>query len=99
MTRIASVLALLLALAGTARAEDAAACDDTAGPTKVRFHIEMVDGHPQTVIDTKIVVCQKLPRPSVLYILESHHISYVWQNLELLHLMPRVLDSVKSAPF
>jgi len=100
MTRMASLLAFALVLAGSAvaHADTAARCDDPE-PQKVRFHIEMVDGHPRTVVDTSIVICQKLPRPSVLYILEAHHVSYVWQNLEPARFIPRVLQSVKSAPF
>lgn len=94
MTRILVALVLVSSVAHA----DAPSCDDTT-PHEIGFHIEWHDGHPTTVIDGQIVICQKLPRPSVLYILEPHRVSYVWEQLPALRVLPRILDSVRSAAF
>lgn len=95
MTRILVALALV---SSVAHADAPPSCDDTA-PHKISFHIEWRDGHPTTVIDGQIVICQKLPRPSVLYILEPHRVSYVWEQLPALRVLPRILGDVHSPAF
>jgi hypothetical protein len=101
MTRIviASVLALSTvgALGHIAHAEG---CEDTDSGDKKqgKFHIEMVNGKPVTVIDTIVSVCGKVPRPSVIYVLAKKNIDYEWENLKQ-DFMPLILKTVKKAPF
>ena len=63
-----------------------------------KFHIEMVNGKPVTVIDTIVSVCGKVPRPSVVYVLTAKNIDYEWENLKQ-DFMPLILKTVKKAPF
>jgi hypothetical protein len=101
-----TIIALVVALAslGTARAAHAEGCgadatDENAGEKKQgKFHIEYVNGHPVTVIDTIVSVCGKVPRPSVVYVITAKAIDYEWENLKQ-DFMPLILSSVKKAPF
>ena len=100
-----SIIALVLAASfGAARAAHAEGCDssskDEAAAEKKqgKFHIEYVNGHPVTVIDTIVNVCGKVPRPSVVYVITAKAIDYEWENLKQ-DFMPLILSSVKKAPF
>lgn len=85
-----------LGSAGVARAEG---CDEESGDSKQgKFHIEIINGKPVTVIDTEIAVCGKVPRPSVVYVLTAKNINYEWESLKQ-DFMPLILNSVKKAPF
>jgi len=73
--------------------------DGTAAEKKQgKFHIEYVNGHPVTVIDTVVSVCGKVPRPSVVYVITAKAIDYEWENLKQ-DFMPLIIQSVKKAPF
>lgn len=90
-------LAILLALAVPARADK---CDDQAAAGKggKNWHWETINGKRVQVIDTVIAVCGKVPRPSVVYILQAKTINYEWENLKQ-DFLPLILASVKKAPF
>ncbi|HVV84976.1 MAG TPA: hypothetical protein VHE35_18055 [Kofleriaceae bacterium] len=97
-------MALALALAavavpGRARAEG---CDDKQpaadAEKKNNFHIEMRNGQKVHVIDTVIAVCGKVPRPSVVYVLQPKNINYEWETLKQ-DFLPLILASVQKAPF
>jgi hypothetical protein len=98
----AAALALSFAIkAPRARAEGCN--DDTeegsgSGKKPGKFHIEMVNGRPVTVIDTVVSVCGKVPRPSVVYVLTAKTIDYEWESLKQ-DFMPLIIQSVKKAPF
>ena len=62
------------------------------------FHVEYKNGQKVTVIDTTVIVCGKVPRPAVAYVLQAKSIDYEWENLKQ-DFLPLVLASVKKAPF
>jgi len=73
--------------------------DDQGGEKKQgKFHIEYINGKPVTVIDTKVIVCGKVPRPSVVYVLTVKNIDYEWESLKQ-DFMPLIIQTVKKAPF
>lgn len=97
MRTLLATAALLLA-AGTAHADK---CEDdkaAGGKDGKNFHIEYVNGKKVHVIDTVIAVCGKVPRPSVVYVLQAKTINYEWENLKQ-DFLPLILASVKKAPF
>ncbi len=89
-------------LLGTAAQAFAEGCPDDAaaeGEKKQgKFHIEIINGKPVTVIDTLVQVCGKVPRPSVVYVLTAKNIDYEWESLKQ-DFMPLILQTVKKAPF
>lgn len=92
------VAAAALAAPALARAEG---CDDENGEKKndgKNFHIEYRNGQKVHVIDTVIAVCGKVPRPSVVYVLQAKNINYEWENLKQ-DFLPLILATVKKAPF
>jgi hypothetical protein len=99
--RLPVMAALCLTLAAPRVNAAPEGCDqeDQGGDKKQgKFHIEYINGKPVTVIDTKVVVCGKVPRPSVVYVLTAKNIDYEWENLKQ-DFMPLILGSVKKAPF
>ena len=73
--------------------------DDSGGDKKQgKFHIEYINGKPVTVIDTQVIVCGKVPRPSVVYVLTAKNIDYEWESLKQ-DFMPLIMSTVKKAPF
>lgn len=92
------VAALALAAPAAARAEG---CDDQDTEKKndgKNFHIEYRNGQKVHVIDTVIAVCGKVPRPSVVYVLQAKNINYEWEHLKQ-DFLPLILASVTKAPF
>jgi hypothetical protein len=101
MTRVVIASLLALGTVGTlARVARAEGCDDsdTGDKKQGKFHIEMVNGKPVTVIDTVVSVCGKVPRPSVIYVVAKKNVDYEWENLKQ-DFMPLILKTVKKAPF
>ena len=95
----AAAAVALFASVPTARAEGCAEEDDGSGEKKQgKFHIEYINGKPVTVIDTVVSVCGKVPRPSVVYVLQAKTINYEWESLKQ-DFMPLILATVKKAPF
>ena len=92
-----AILAALTLFQAKARAEG---CEEEKEGEKKqgKFHIEMVNGKPVTVIDTVVSVCGKVPRPSVVYVVTAKAIEYEWENLKQ-DFMPLIISSVKKAPF
>jgi len=93
------VLAVVLAPA-VARADK---CDESSKENQEKkagknFHVEYRNGEKVHVIDTVVTVCGKVPRPSVVYVLQAKSINYEWENLKQ-DFLPLVLASVKKAPF
>ena len=97
-------LALTMALAAMAglgatpaHADDCADSEDGKKEGK-NFHIEYRNGQKITVIDTVVTVCGKVPRPSVVYVLQPKSINYEWESLKQ-DFLPLILETLKKAPF
>jgi len=56
------------------------------------------DGRKTIVIDKPFVVCGKVPKPNVIYVLQATAINYEWENLKQ-DFLPNIRQSVKKAPF
>ena len=100
----ARLLALMLAIfamaglgATPAFADDCADSEDGKKEGK-NFHIEYRNGQKITVIDTVVTVCGKVPRPSVVYVLQPKSINYEWESLKQ-DFLPLILETLKKAPF
>lgn len=99
---IASIfLALSCALVAPS-ASWAGDCDEEdsgkSGKGEGKFHIEERNGQKVYVIDNAITVCGKVPRPLVAYVLQARSINYEWETLKQ-DFLPKILNSVKKAPF
>jgi hypothetical protein len=97
----AGAAAALIALTPAVAAADK--CDETSEENQQKkagknFHVEYKNGQKVHVIDTVVTVCGKVPRPSVVYVLQAKSINYEWENLKQ-DFLPLVLASVKKAPF
>ena len=102
-SRFAILAATALALSSLAPPPAAAeGCNDAAktdgGEKKNNFHIEIRNGVKVHVIDTVIAVCGKVPRPSVVYVLQAKNINYEWETLKQ-DFLPLILATVQKAPF
>jgi len=62
------------------------------------FHVEYRNGQKVHVIDTVISVCGKVPRPSVVYVLQAKNINYEWESLKQ-DFLPLIIATVTKAPF
>lgn len=99
IARIVLVAGLLLGAPAAPALADK--CDEQAAdPAKKgkNWHWETINGKRVQVIDTVIAVCGKVPRPSVVYVLQAKTINYEWENLKQ-DFIPLILNSVKKAPF
>lgn len=56
------------------------------------------DGRKVFVIEKAFVVCGKVPKPNVIYVLQATAINYEWENLKQ-DFLPSIRNSVKKAPF
>jgi len=98
---LASALASALLMFGAADVAHADKCDDSAAEGsegKKNWHWETIGGKKVQVIDQVITVCGKVPRPSVVYVLQAKTINYEWENLKQ-DFLPLILATVKKAPF
>jgi hypothetical protein len=98
MKLVALAFVLTGVLASVAHAEGCPDDQESGEKKQGKFHIEYIGGKPVTVIDTVVSVCGKVPRPSVVYVLQAKNIDYEWENLKQ-DFMPLILASVKKAPF
>jgi len=96
---LATVASLCVLAPASARAEG---CDEPQeGEQKgdgKNFHVEYRNGQKVHVIDTVISVCGKVPRPSVVYVLQAKNINYEWETLKQ-DFLPLILATVNKAPF
>jgi hypothetical protein len=98
-----TVLASLCALVPATAVAQEGGCDESSEENQAKksgknFHVEIKNGQKVHVIDTVVTVCGKVPRPSVVYVLQAKSINYEWENLKQ-DFLPLVLASVKKAPF
>ena len=66
--------------------------------TGKNYRTEIINGRKVFVIERAFVVCGKVPRPQVIYVLQQRSINYEWETLKQ-NFLPKVLESVKKAPF
>ena len=90
----------LVAVGRPARADK---CDENSQANQDKkkgknFHIEYKNGQKITVIDTVVAVCGKVPRPSVVYVLQAKNINYEWESLKQ-DFLPLIIESARKAPF
>ncbi len=70
--------------------------EDSKGGKNYRTVI--VDGRKIFVIEKAFVVCGKVPKPNVIYVLQASTINYEWATLKQ-DFLPKVLKATKKAPF
>lgn len=101
---LAATLLAALALVGGAAPARADACDDqnadnASKPGKKNYRTVIgPDGRKVFVIEKAFVVCGKVPKPNVIYVLQASNINYEWETLKQ-DFLPKVLDSARKAPF
>lgn len=103
---LAAVLASGLVLASSSQSANEAradGCSDkqdeaAAGGGKNYKTVTGPDGRKTFVIETAFVVCGKVPKPNVIYVLQATAINYEWENLKQ-DFLPKIRNSVKKAPF
>ena len=94
-----AALALLILLGGGASTARAEGCDEQQEQKEGKnFHVEYRNGQKVHVIDTVISVCGKVPRPSVVYVLQPKNINYEWETLKQ-DFLPLIIATVNKAPF
>lgn len=100
-TTILAILATV-SLAVTPALARAEGCDEQAASGDKKegknFHVEYRNGQKVHVIDTVIAVCGKVPRPSVVYVLQAKNINYEWETLKQ-DFLPLIIATVQKAPF
>ncbi len=98
---LAAAVGLTIGAPGTARAD---ACDDqnadnASKPGKKNYRTVIgPDGRKVFVIEKAFVVCGRVPKPNVIYVLQASSINYEWETLKQ-EFLPKVLESVRKAPF
>ena len=100
--RIAFASAMAIAgLATSAADAHADACSDKQEEADSGKNYKTVtgpDGRKVFVIEKAFVVCGKVPKPNVIYVLQATTINYEWENLKQ-DFLPKIRQSVKKAPF
>ena len=90
-----------MALAASATDAHADACSDKQEEADSGKNYKTVtgpDGRKIFVIEKAFVVCGKVPKPNVIYVLQATAINYEWENLKQ-DFLPAIRNSVKKAPF
>ncbi len=98
----AAALALSFVAPATASAQEKDRCNEEQDKEddKGKNYRTIIgpDGRKIFVIERAFVVCGKVPRPQVIYVLQQRNINYEWETLKR-NFLPKVLESVKKAPF
>ncbi|HET6613697.1 MAG TPA: hypothetical protein VFG83_16975 [Kofleriaceae bacterium] len=96
---IAATVGIWLALPAPARADRCA--DERAQAESGKKNYKTVigpDGRKIFVIQKAFVVCGKVPRPTVIYVLQASTINYKWENLKK-DFLPKITNVVDEEPF
>jgi hypothetical protein len=98
LVKVLAILALLVPVAVSAQERKSKCADEQqkGGP-----NYEIVrgpDGRKIFKIKTGFCIEGKVPKPSVIYVLNASTINYEWENLKQ-DFLPRTLKSVESSPF
>ena len=72
--------------------------DESEGGGKNYKTVIGPDGRKIFVIEKAFVVCGKVPKPNVIYVLQASNIDYEWEALNK-NFLPKIRNSVKKAPF
>ncbi len=56
------------------------------------------DGRRVFVIEQDFVICGRVPRPNVIYVLQASAINYQWENLKQ-DFLPKIQGEVRQEPF
>lgn len=88
----------LLAAPGAASAKCDEGQNQEDGDKKNYKTVVGPDGRKVFVIEKAFVVCGKVPKPNVIYVLQATNINYEWETLKR-DFLPKVVKSVKKAPF
>lgn len=94
---LAAALCLLLGNP-EARADKCTEKQEEAASGKNYKTVTGADGRKVFVIEKAFVVCGKVPRPNVIYVLQATQINYEWENLKQ-DFLPKIRESVQKAPF
>lgn len=81
-----------------ARADKCSEKQEEAASGKNYKTVTGPDGRKVFVIEQAFVVCGKVPRPNVIYVLQATQINYEWENLKQ-DFLPKIRESVQKAPF
>ena len=92
MRRLAFLLVLIPSIAV---ADGDPRCEQAAKPS---FRIEKRGGEKIVKFEAPIIICQKVPRPSVAIVPVPKQINYAWEDLKQ-DFLPKVQASVTKAPF
>jgi hypothetical protein len=101
---MAAALAAAVAVIGAPSTASADGCDDqnesnASKPGKKNYRTVIgPDGRKVFVIEKAFVVCGRVPKPNVIYVLQASSINYEWETLKQ-EFLPKVVESVRKAPF
>lgn len=100
-----SIATILFAMSLTAFAPSLARADkcsdkqdESEGDGKNYKTVIGPDGRKVFVIEKAFVVCGKVPKPNVIYVLQASTINYEWETLKQ-DFLPKIRNTVKRAPF
>jgi hypothetical protein len=87
-------------LTGAPRSARADGCSDKEEENSGKNYktVRGPDGRKVFVIEKAFVVCGKVPKPNVIYVLQASTINYEWETLKQ-DFLPKIRNSVKKAPF
>jgi hypothetical protein len=105
MTKLAFTLTAAFAFAALAparaRAQDEDRCKEEQDAQSSGKNYKTVigpDGRKIFVIERAFVVCGKVPKPQVIYVLQQRNINYEWETLKQ-EFLPKVLQALREEPF
>jgi hypothetical protein len=98
-----AIAAALCALPGRAEAqsrdrcaeEQAQAADGDGSPN---YRVVERNGRRVFVIEQAFVICGRVPRPNVIYVLQASAINYQWESLKK-DFLPKIRGAVREEPF
>ena len=100
MTKTLSILVFSFFILFSANTSHADPCDEEQDENAKANYKTVVgpDGRKVFVIEKAFVVCGKVPKPEVIYVLQASTISYEWGNLKR-DFLPKIRDSINRDPF
>ena len=97
MTRIIALCAFLLSLPLAQAGPKKPKCAEESGGTKYEI-VRGKDGKRIFRIKTGFCIEGKVPKPNVIYVLNSSSINYEWENLKQ-DFLPKIQKPVEKKPF
>jgi hypothetical protein len=93
---LAATLLAAPAIARADRCSDQQAAANKGGRKNYKTVIR--NGRKIFVIQKAFVVCGKVPKPNVIYVLQASTINYEWETLKR-DFLPKITGAVKKDPF